>query len=346
MADSASKHLKPFIQFILFMTLTITCQGYIDNSLLYSNEHELSIISQSRNFSVFANETVQLPCLVKQQTPSTVVIWNQCEDPKCEQVRNPLTINKDNFIQDLRFRVLFENLQDKIQNGQVKNEEIPRHTRSRFRYRDAEPSDSSINGDINKWTLEIRKFSKKDEGCYQCQLNSFEPKTISYCIHLQKKIYATPKKQTVSVGSKIELKCSTDESVRLSSVKWYKNGHRIATNNHKKISTYSDKDFMHTSLLIEKSTYNDAGSYSCKFDHMHARIHVHVVSADKNARLINNASLIPKSTSERSNPDKNDSYFDSYKFFALSGANECRPFALMSLILSVLSVVFVHITSF
>lgn len=117
------------------------------------------------------------------------MIWNQCEDPACNQVRNPLTVNKDNFIQDLRFRVLFENLQDSIKDSEVKLDGQSRQFRSRFRYRDTDPANANY-GDINKWNLEIRRFSKEDEGCYQCQLNSFETKTISYCIHLQSKFKA------------------------------------------------------------------------------------------------------------------------------------------------------------
>lgn len=39
----------------------------------YGNDGKLAIISESRNFSVFLNETVHLPCLIKSQTPNTVV---------------------------------------------------------------------------------------------------------------------------------------------------------------------------------------------------------------------------------------------------------------------------------
>ncbi len=161
-----------------------SCQAFDEQELTFDSEEGLAIISTSRNFSVYANETVQLPCLIKKQSSNTVVIWNQCEDPECSQVRNPLTVNKDNFIQDLRFRVLFENLQDSIKSGEIHPD--TRYVRSRFTYRDA--VDTNSYGDINKWTLEIRKFSKKDEGCYQCQLNSMDIKTIYYCLNLQSKI--------------------------------------------------------------------------------------------------------------------------------------------------------------
>lgn len=321
----ALKHRVKYISFIILLIGVCNCYN-----TAYSSENELSIISQSRNFSVFANETVQLPCLIKKQTPSTVVIWNQCEDPACHQVRNPLTINKDNFIQDLRFRVLFENLQDSIQNSEVKENDDVRHIRSRFRYRDAENTDSY--GDINKWTLEIRKFSKKDEGCYQCQLNSFDTKTISYCINLQKKVYATPKKMMISVDEKIHIKCSTDENVRMSSIKWYRNGHRVIPNSHVKISKHSANDFMHSHLTINHATLKDAGTYSCKFDHIHARVHVDVVESHVKKQLAQ-SSLSPKSNTERSNPD-DDSYFDSYKFFSKSSAQKHQFSNFLVLLLS------------
>ena len=58
------KWLKQFVVVVLLVSI---CQCY------ELDESEVTIMSQSRNFSVFANETVQLPCLVKIQTPSTVV---------------------------------------------------------------------------------------------------------------------------------------------------------------------------------------------------------------------------------------------------------------------------------
>ena len=58
------KWLKQFVVVVLLVSI---CQCY------ELDESEVTIMSQSRNFSVFANETVQLPCLVKKQTPSTVV---------------------------------------------------------------------------------------------------------------------------------------------------------------------------------------------------------------------------------------------------------------------------------
>lgn len=56
------------VKFLVVVLLISVSQGYEIN-----DESELAIISHSRNFTVFANETVQLPCLVKKQTPSTVV---------------------------------------------------------------------------------------------------------------------------------------------------------------------------------------------------------------------------------------------------------------------------------
>ncbi len=99
-------------------------------------------------------------------------------------MRNPLTVNKDNFIQDLRFRVLFENVKYK---SKVNDEDEPKLNTSNtnYRYRSLNEDDTEKSSDVNKWILEIRKFSKKDEGCYQCQLNSFRTKTIHYCVHIQ-----------------------------------------------------------------------------------------------------------------------------------------------------------------
>lgn len=114
------------------------------------------IVSESKNFTVHANETVHLDCVVKRSS-QTIVIWNQCDDANCNHIRNLLIVNKENFVNDLRFRVLLDN----------------------------EKTDSPFEN----WSLEIRKFGKNDEACYQCQLNSFQTKSIHYCLKLQSKFY-------------------------------------------------------------------------------------------------------------------------------------------------------------
>lgn len=129
------------------------------------------------------------------------VIWNQCEDPDCNQVRSPLTINKDNFISDLRFRIVSENLLSNNNLTQILNSDLndsndvdlvnkknEREILSNDVLTTTSTTASSVDDmstDINSWNLEIRRFSKNDEACYQCQLNSFKTKTIYYCIKLQ-----------------------------------------------------------------------------------------------------------------------------------------------------------------
>lgn len=112
------------------------------------------IHSKSQNLTIEQHQLVQLPCLVD-STENTIVIWQQCEDPLCNELRNPLTIGKDNFIQDLRFRLVYE---------------------------------SNVNqSKFSNWMLEIRKFNKHDEACYECQLNTLEPNKIHYCLKLKRK---------------------------------------------------------------------------------------------------------------------------------------------------------------
>lgn len=130
-----------------------------------------------------SNDTIQLPCLVR-KSPNTIVIWNQCEDPFCNQLRIPLTVNKNNFIEDLRFRVLSENV-----NTTVKNEDLVekvKETNSNANNNLIELAEIA-KSNLNSWNLEIRRFTKLDEACYQCQLNSFKVKTIHYCIKLLSK---------------------------------------------------------------------------------------------------------------------------------------------------------------
>lgn len=276
------------------------CAIFLDDGLYTVDDS--SILSESRNFTVHPNETVHLPCLVK-KSPNTVVIWNQCDDPECTQVRSPLTINKDNFIQDLRFRIVSENLINTTMSSNTAVNSDPNEStdsdfyitnKSQINERDAiietktndDDSSTNINTDLNSWNLEIRKFSKHDEACYQCQLNSFKTKTIYYCLKLQKKVTAKPKKLTVQLDEPIKLRCSTDENVRMSSIKWYRNGHKIIEDSNDSnvvIERVPSNDLIHSTLLIKKATLNDAGSYMCKFEKIHEKMHVDVVIGQKSS---------------------------------------------------------------
>ena len=173
-----------------------------------------AIISTSHNLTVYANETVLLPCVVR-KTDNTIVIWNQCEDPACQQLRSPLTINKENFIEDLRFRVLAAESataaetasQSSVDELQASFDEVNtvRDDGSKGEFvlllrrssgpvlADPAVSAASDSADqtmsLTSWNLEIRKFTKADEACYQCQLNTFQPQTIHYCLKLQSNSY-------------------------------------------------------------------------------------------------------------------------------------------------------------
>lgn len=131
----------------------------------------------------------------------------------CVHLRNPLTINKDNFIEDLRFRVLSESTSstssvtslnddslDAVVLPTVREEEESGNGNGNgngggggggggggelFLLRRNAPATADTLMSLTSWNLEIRKFSKADEACYQCQLNSYQPKTIHYCLKLQ-----------------------------------------------------------------------------------------------------------------------------------------------------------------
>lgn len=166
------------------------------------DRNEPSIVSESRNFTVYSNETVHLACMVHKGA-NTIAIWNQCEDPNCRHLRNPITIGKDNFIQDLRFRVLSELPADAIlgpahhhASNHYAHHHHNQHDENDFDLdsdvsptvkRDQTGASTLLGDQATAWTLEIRKFSKADEGCYQCQLNSFGDKNIHYCLKLQSK---------------------------------------------------------------------------------------------------------------------------------------------------------------
>ena len=162
--------------------------GYILEEAIIANDYtddNSIILSRSNNISVHANETIILPCIV-QKAPNTIVIWNQCEDPSCNQLRIPLTVNKENFIEDLRFRVLSET---NIKTSTLKNTKNKVASSLNLNSRELSFTYETIKSDVSSWNLEIRKFSRSDEGCYQCQLNSYKDKAIHYCLKLQSKIF-------------------------------------------------------------------------------------------------------------------------------------------------------------
>ena len=94
------------------------------------------------------------------------IIWQQCEDSTCNELRTPVTIGKENFIQDLRFRLLSENLL----NNSRSNEDIIEYKQN-----------------LVNWMLEIRRFSKNDEACYECQLNKINTNRVHYCLKVKRK---------------------------------------------------------------------------------------------------------------------------------------------------------------
>jgi hypothetical protein len=165
--------------------LTINCVVQLDDLTILDNPiEEPVILSKSKNFTVHSNDTIILPCVIKNlpNTLNTFVIWNQCDDPHCNQLRIPLTVNKDNFVEDLRFRVISDDNKDSSSSNNVIT--VKRNDKVEL-FKSSENANNEKY--VNMWNLEIRKFSKSDEGCYQCQLNTYNIKTIHYCLKLQSK---------------------------------------------------------------------------------------------------------------------------------------------------------------
>ena len=92
------------------------------------------------------------------------------------------------------------------------------------------------------------------------------------------------RKLTVKVNNPIRLKCSTDEKVRLSAIKWFRNGHRIsdeANLNEFLVEKNVFDDHIYTTLAIKHATPADAGIYVCKFGQMSEKILVDVLTGDE-----------------------------------------------------------------
>jgi hypothetical protein len=254
------------------------------------------------------------------------VIWNQCEDPACNQLRILLTVNKDNFIEDLRFRILNEHIENETEPLQ----QSPHNSNGNSEYEDANSNQSTLsaqhisgnenhltfyssdaqqqhhqhqhhhqhqrhlidtnsqrrsdNVNLHSWTLEIRRFTKKDEGCYQCQLNTFKENTVHYCVKMRPKLIVKPKRLSVHVNKPIILKCATDEHVKPSQIRWFHNGHRLHEETHPGV-LIEKKPFneqLISTLHIRHATLNDAGTYSCRFGSgLQDEMHVSVLTEDE-----------------------------------------------------------------
>ncbi|CAF0819170.1 unnamed protein product [Brachionus calyciflorus] len=242
------------LKIFLFINLIICIKSMVINDI---DTDDSQIISRSKNLTVHLNETVHLPCRVRKNS-HTIVIWNQCEDPNCSLLRNLLIVNKENFVSDMRFRVLNDNY-----NGET---------------------DSNSNHE--NWNLEIRKFGKNDEACYQCQLNSFRTKTIHYCLKLQTKVAAKANKISVHFNQPLKLQCSSDEQVRHHNINWYRYKEKLSdeSENHKieRHTKSNNNNQAYTSLSIKKTSLEDAGVYFCRFGQFHDKIHVDVISSESN----------------------------------------------------------------
>lgn len=95
------------------------------------------------------------------------------------------------------------------------------------------------------------------------------------------KILTDTKRMSVKLNDPIKIKCISDENVRLSLIKWYRNGHKLSEDSdsdmviEKKPPT--NDEYLSTSLLIKHASLSDSGIYSCKFGHLTEKIQVDVV---------------------------------------------------------------------
>ena len=71
----------------------------------------------------------------------------------------------------------------------------------------------------------------------------------------------------------------------MSSIRWYRNGQKLIEENNSNIhiDRVASNDHIHSTLTIKKASLSDAGSYMCKFDKLHEKMHVDVVIGLKGA---------------------------------------------------------------
>ncbi len=149
------------------------------------------------------------------------------------------------------------------------------------------------------------------------------------------KVTAKPKKITVRLNEPLKLRCFSDELVHTNSIKWFKNGHRLAdeghhqgkageenTHHHKQLNatnTLIEKKVINeqvfTSLYIRHAGMNDAGVYMCKFGHIHDKIFVDVIINDSGSGVKHKSSAEVRSNDE-TQPSQLDFLNSAGKAFA------------------------------
>ncbi|RWS29166.1 Neurotrimin-like protein [Leptotrombidium deliense] len=142
----------------------------------------------------------------------------------------------------------------------------------------------------NDWALEIKHVTPKDEGLYECQVNTDPPRSTYYYLHVvvpYAGMVGSPDDMFVRAGSVINLTCVISRSPDPPAfVFWYRNDRMInfdysSDDKRVEISVHKDPEKSDTAisrLIIRAARLNDSGNYTCTPSNAEpTSIYVHVL---------------------------------------------------------------------
>ncbi|XP_074597044.1 junctional adhesion molecule-like [Brevipalpus obovatus] len=145
----------------------------------------------------------------------------------------------------------------------------------------------------NDWALQIKHVTQKDEGLYECQVNTDPPRSQYYYLSVlvpHSEMADSGKDMVVDTGSAINLTCIISRSSNAPSyVFWYYNdrmmnynseldgrGQVLLTKHPLKENTFISR------LILRNARHNDSGNYSCSPVNVDSSsIYVHVLQREK-----------------------------------------------------------------
>lgn len=145
---------------------------------------------------------------------------------------------------------------------------------------------------INDWSLQIKHVTLKDEGLYECQINSDPPRSQYYYLHVVVPVSEIAGNPDIFVrsGAPINLTCLISSSPEPPAfVFWYHNNRMINYDYNQEgkgqISVQKDplkNDVVISRLLIKKARLDDSGNYTCSPSNAEpASSYVHVLQGEK-----------------------------------------------------------------
>ncbi|ESO92557.1 hypothetical protein LOTGIDRAFT_162465 [Lottia gigantea] len=211
-----------------------------------------TFVDTERNITAEVGQTARLPCVLKNLGPK-MVIWK-----KVDQV-HPISIGNYIYVPDSDYYV--------------------------------EHEETTSPTSTSEWNLRINSVKLHHAGVYECQISAKEDIMRNITLNVVERKKGNPGIELggtlfVEIGAEIKLKCSASAIDYLPlDVDWFKDGLKIRpkTESRVSISKYPSRETntLNSTLVIEHSTMDDAGTYVCRISKRHvASLKVVVLNAE------------------------------------------------------------------